>query len=202
MTSHPVQFRVASSSLHRDRIQVLIRLALLAAIAAVGGSSLYWLLYLALPAVVALLIVQSGGPRVLAEDGPRAVQALRWLAAIYAYLWLLTDELPSPAGSGPAVLEIELGGTPSVSSALERLLRSLPALVVAVVLTLAAGVLWLAVAILALLREQVPAGLVDFLALTLRYRFRLVAYHLSLVDRYPELGSLSPQPLEPHSTQA
>jgi Domain of unknown function (DUF4389) len=192
MTSHPVQFRVASPSLHRDRLQVLIRLALLAAIAAVGGSSLYWLLYLALPAVVALLIVQRGGPRVLAEDGPRAVQALRWLAAVYAYLWLLTDELPSPAGSGPVVLEIELGGTPSVSSALERLLRSLPALVVAVVLTLAAGVLWLAVAILALLREQVPAGLVDFLALTLRYRFRLVAYHLSLVDRYPALESLSP----------
>lgn len=38
-----------------------------------------------------------------------------------------------------------------------------------------------------LVRKRLPAAIADFLALTLRFQFRLVAYHLSLVDQYPSL---------------
>jgi hypothetical protein len=34
-------------------------------------------------------------------------------------------------------------------------------------------------------RSGIPAAIASFLELTLRYQFRLVAYHLSLVNCYP-----------------
>jgi hypothetical protein len=38
--------------------------------------------------------------------------------------------------------------------------------------------------------ERVPPALSDFIEATLRYQFRLFAYHLSLVDRYPSFETL------------
>ncbi len=70
MLSHPVHFRVVFPE-QMNRIHVIIRLVLLAAIGAAGCSSLYWLLFLGLPALAALFIVQKGAPRYLEEDAPR-----------------------------------------------------------------------------------------------------------------------------------
>jgi len=42
-------------------------------------------------------------------------------------------------------------------------------------------------ALFVLVRERVPGGIARFIVAMLRYQFRLVAYHLSLVDRYPSL---------------
>jgi hypothetical protein len=50
-------------------------------------------------------------------------------------------------------------------------------------------VLWMVAAIAILFTERVPASLADFFATMLRYQFRVVAYHLSLVDAYPALSS-------------
>ena len=169
------------------RIHVFIRLALLLAVGTIGLSSIYWLLYLALPALAAAVIVQKGDERTFAEEGPRVVRVLRWLAAAYGYLWLLTDTLPTSDGQSPVELEVEVGGTPTAASALLRLLYSLPALLLLAVLSLVAGLLWLVGAIFVLVRERMPAAIFDFLALTLRFQLRLFAYHLSLVERYPSL---------------
>jgi hypothetical protein len=48
-----------------------------------------------------------------------------------------------------------------------------------------AGIVWLLGAVWVLVRRRMPAAIADFIALVLRYQFRLIAYHLSLVDRYP-----------------
>jgi len=192
MTSvHPVHFRVEPTS-RFARVHVVIRLALLLAIGAVGFSSLYWLLYLALPALAAIIVMQKGGNRYLAEDAPRAVPVLRWVAGAYAYLWLLTDALPTAQAGGAVELEIETGGRPSATSSLARLLSSLPALLVSVVLSLVAAPLWIAGAVVVLVRQQMPAPIADFLSLTLRYQVRLIAYHASLVERYPALDESGP----------
>jgi uncharacterized protein DUF4389 len=188
MSSHPVRFHVHASP-ERDRLQVLIRVALLAALGALGGSSVYWMLYLALPSLVALFILQNGSEWYLGDASARLLRGLRWLAAAYAYLWLLTDEMPSLELEGGAVLEIEPSGTPSPASALGRLLTSLPALAVMIVLSFVAGLFWIAAAIAVLILKRVPAPIDRFMASTLRYQFRLIAYHLSLVDRYPSLYS-------------
>jgi hypothetical protein len=163
----------------------MIRVALWLALGALGCSSVYWIAYLALPALAALVILQRGGEAYMAETAPRIVRVLRWMAAAYAYLWLLTDAVPDAQTDGPVVLEVKMGGSPSASSALLRLGLSLPALLLLVLTSFLAGALWIGAAVLVLLSEKVPAGVVDFLAATLRYQFRLVAYHLPLVERYP-----------------
>ncbi|MGZ3441892.1 MAG: DUF4389 domain-containing protein [Polyangia bacterium] len=167
----------------------MIRLLLLAALGTLGCSSLYWLLYLAIPALAALMLSTKGFERYFAEDAPQLTRALRWLAAAYAYLWLLTDAAPTSQESGPVELQIETSGTPTTSSALLRLFTSIPSLLLLAILSFAAGVLWVIGAIVILIRARPSAGIADYMALTLRYQFRLVAYHLSLVDRYPSLES-------------
>jgi len=193
MTTHPVRLRVETPA-QLERAHVIIRLALLIALGAIGGSSLYWLLYLALPALAALLISSKGPERYLAEDASRAVPVLRWLAAAYAYLWLLTDAVPSREPGGPVELEIDLDARPTVGSALLRLLYSLPPLVLLALLSIPACLLWVIGAIAILVRRRVPRVIADFFAMVLRYQFRLVAYHLSLFDRYP---SFAEAPLAP-----
>lgn len=185
-TPHPVRFRVEPPA-SMDRVHVLIRIALLAALGAVGCSSVYWLLYVALPAIAALLISQKGSERYLADDGHGIARALRWLAGAYAYVWLLTDTFPTSESGMPVDLEIEAGGSPTTASAVLRLLSSLPALLLLAVLSLAAAFLWPIGALLILVHRRIPAAIADFFALKVRYQFRLVAYHLSLVDEYPSL---------------
>jgi hypothetical protein len=170
-----------------EPVHVLIRIALLVALGAVGCSSVYWLLYLALPAIAALLIAKKGSERYLAEEGPAIVRVLRWLAAAYAYLWLLTDAVPTSEAGGPVELEITTGGSPKTGSALLRLISSLPALLLLAVLSLAAALLWPIGAVVILAYRRTPTAVADFLTLKLRYQFRLVAYHLSIVDAYPSL---------------
>ena len=74
-----------------------------------------------------------------------------------------------------------------MASSLLRILTSLPALLLVAVLSLAAGLVWLVAAAFVLAAERMPTMLADFLRLTLGVQFRMVAYHLSLVDRYPSL---------------
>jgi hypothetical protein len=181
-----------------ERAHVIIRLSLLLAVGTIGCSSLYWLLYLVAPAVAALQISSKGSERYLAEDAPAIVRVLRWLAAAYAYLWLLTDAFPTSSEGGSVALEVESGGSPTTDSALLRLIYSLPALLVLAVLSIAAGLLWLLGAIAILVRRRMPHAIRNFLALTLRYQFRLAAYHLSLVDRYPSFEEAPLVPV-PHS---
>jgi len=185
MPNHPVQLQIDRPK-ETKRIHVVTRLALLLAFAALGCSAVYWALYLALPAAVAIVLLQKGGDRYLAEDAPRIVKVLKWLASAYGYLWLLSDVLPTAQGS-PVDLSVEAGGRPTATSALLRLLFTLPALVVLAVLSAIAGVFWVIGAVFILVRKRLPAAIADFLALTLRFQFRLVAYHLSLVEQYPSL---------------
>ncbi len=187
MTPHPVRFRVAPPP-RLERVHVVIRLAFLLSLGLIGWPSLGWLFYLALPAVAALLVSQKGSARYLAEDAPAIARALRWVAAAFAYLWLLTDAFPTDAKGGPVELEVETGGAPTPGSALLRLLYSIPAFFVLALLSIATALLWIVGAIAILAWERVPAVVSDVLALTLRYQLRLIAYHLSLVDSYPSFA--------------
>jgi hypothetical protein len=185
MLTHPVQLRVEPTRIRR--VQLVTRLALLAALGALGCSSLYWALYIGLPALAALLVSRDGSDRYLANDAPRIVRALRWLANAYAYLWLLTD-LPTAPGAG-VTFELVVGGRPTASSALLRLVTSLPAALLLALLSMLGAALWIVAAIAILFTERVPAPLAEFFAAMLRYQFRIVAYHLSLTDAYPTLSA-------------
>jgi len=194
MSFHPVQLHV-----HRverlPRIQVLIRLVLVLALGIIGWSSIYWLLYLAMPALVAVRLSQQGPKSYFSQHAPGLVRALRWLVGAEAYLCFLTNVLPTSEGS-PVDLQINLTGVPTARTALLRLVFNLPALLLVAVLTMASGFVWLLAALAALISERVPRALAEFLLLAIRVRFRFIAYHLSLVDRYP---SLVDQSVDQHS---
>jgi hypothetical protein len=151
-----------------------------------GLSALYGALYLALPALVSLLVAQKGADACRTQYLPRVIRVLRWLAGAYGFMWMITD-VPPTAARSPVDLQIEPSGQPTASSALLRLITSLPALLVFAVLSVVATLLWIVAALFVLVRERMPDGVARFIVATLRYQFRLVAYHLSLVDRYPSL---------------
>jgi hypothetical protein len=199
MNAHPVQLQVEPAKLHR--IHVAVRLVLLCALAMVGCSSMYWLLYLAVPALVALMVSGDGAQHYLGREAPAFVRALRWLAGAYAYLWLLTDAVPTDDASGPVQLEMRVEGVPTAGSALSRLVTSLPALLLLALMSLVATPLWIVGAVCILAVERMPAAITDFITMKLRYQFRLVAYHLSLVDAYPVVSDTE-LPHAPHSHPA
>jgi hypothetical protein len=184
MDPDPIQLRLEHAT-QMDRAQVVIRLILLFALGAVGCSSVYWLLYLALPALAAMRISHTTAQRYLADDGPRIARALKWLAGAYAYLWLLTDAPPSSAHESVVDLDVNPGGAPTASTALLRLITSVPALLILGIFSVMAGLLWPIGAVFVLVGRRLPGVLFDFFALMLRGQFRCIAYHLSLVDRYP-----------------
>ena len=153
--------------------------------------------------MAALRISQKGAAGYFAEDGPRALPVLHWLATAYAYLWLLTDEPPSDLHepAGPVELGLETTGSPNAGTALLRLVYSLPALLVMAVLSAIGFALWIVGAVGVLLVRRVPHVIADFLEMTVRYQFRLVAYHLSLVDRYPSTEKAVAEPHLPLSSE-
>ncbi len=185
MSDHPVQLEVTIPG-RTARLHVVTRLALMVALGVLGTSALTWAVYLAIPAVVALVISQKGSERYLADSSQPIVKVLRWFASAYGYLWMLTDVLPTIEG-GPVELHVSPEGHPTMGSALLRLITSLPALLLLALLSAVAGLLWIVAAVVVLVRERMPAGIARFIAVVLRFQFRLVAYHLSLVDRYPSL---------------
>lgn len=197
MLDHPVQLELELPT-RTARVHVLTRLALLLAVGSLGASALYGALYLALPALVSLAVAQKGSDAYRTEVAPRVVTVLRWFAAAYAFMWMVTDALPT-SGGNPVDLRVEVSARPTVGSALLRLVTSLPALLVLTVLSCGAGLLWIVAAVFVLVRERVPGVIGRFIVTTLRYQFRLVAYHLSLVDRYPSLRrapvEISPGPI-------
>jgi hypothetical protein len=199
MSAHPVQFHVQPTRM--GRTHVAIRLAILLALSSIGCSSAYWLLFLALPVIAALLISRDGDRGYFDRDAPQAIRVLRWFAGAYAYLWLLTDATPADGARGPVELTVEVTGKPTVGSAFWRLLLSLPALLLLAALSIVAAVLWVVGALSVLAVGRVPAVIVDFVAMKLRYQFRLVAYHLSLVDVYPAVAD-SPQQHAPQTRGA
>jgi uncharacterized protein DUF4389 len=184
MTTNPVQFR-AETPPHREPVHVAMRLVLLVALGLIGCSSAYWFLYLALPATAALLITQHGARQFITSDARRIVRVFRWVAAAYAYLWLLTDALPGSEGAEAIELDVEPDGNPTTASALLRLLYSIPAMLLLALLSVVGVVLWVIGAAGIVAWRRLPDWISDYMALTLRYQFRLLAYHLSLVDRYP-----------------
>src|SRR5690242_7550902 len=108
-----------------QRAHVFLRIGVLIVIGWLGHP--WGLLWLGPPVVAAILVSQKGGQRYLDESGPTVTNALNWVLDLLAYLALLTDDLPS-RGVHPARFRVEQSGSPSLGSALLRLLYAIPSL--------------------------------------------------------------------------
>jgi hypothetical protein len=176
-----------------QRAHVFLRIGVLIVIGWLGHP--WGLLWLGPPVAAAILISQKGGRRYLDESGPTVTNVLNWILDLLAYLVLLTDELPG-RGAHPARFQVERSGSPSVGSALLRLLYGIPSLIVLAILAFVGSIVWIVAALLVLVDESYPEGLWRFQLGLVRWEAFLLAYLASLVDRYPpftlETGSVTP----------
>src|SRR5262249_54945045 len=130
------------------------------------------------------LVSQKGGQRYLEEDGPTVVRLLTWLLDLLAYLALLTDQLPG--GEGHSVrFQVERSGSPTVGSALLRILYAIPRLIVLAILLFVAGSGWLTAAFCVLYSERSPDGLCRSLWGVPRWEARLSASPAPLAEHSP-----------------
>jgi hypothetical protein len=176
-----------------QRAHVFLRVALLVVIGWIGHP--VGLLWLGLPVVAAILVSQKGGQRYQDEDGPTVTRVLNWILDLVAYLALLTDRLPG-RGEHPARFQVDRSGSPTVGSALLRILYAIPSLIVLAILTFVGAIVWVIAVIRVLVDEKYPASMWRFLLGLVRWEASLLAYLASLVDRYPpfalETDSVSP----------
>jgi hypothetical protein len=186
MIFHPVQLRIETPKT-MARIHIVPRLVFMIALSTIGWSSIFWIAYLSLPALAAVLILKRGVVGYFEEDVPKAHRALDWLAGAYAYLWLLTDEVPSRLPERPQLLDIRSTNIPTPASALWRLLLGLPALLLVCLLSVVGSVVWFIGAVTILISQRMPVFLADYQRMCLVTVFRLLAYQLSIVDRYPSV---------------
>ena len=192
MNGYPVTFEVERPPTFQ-RAHVFLRVALLVVVGWIAHP--IGLLWLGIPVVAAILVAQKGGERYLDEDGPTATSVLNWILDLVAYLALLTDRLPGGSGH-PVRFQIERSGSPTVGSALLRILYAIPSVIVLAILVFVGAIVWVIAVVGVLVNERYPDSMWRFLLGIVRWEACLFAYLASLVDRYPpftlETGSTSP----------
>lgn len=194
--SYPVQIET-TSPLRFDRVQLALRLVIAIALGWVGISA-GWLgcaLFLALPVIAAVAISTRGAQAYLDDTGPMVWRVVSWLLALSAYMLLLTDRFPAGEPTGVQV-QIRPDGHPTTGTALLRLIMSLPSGLVLAILGFVSSVLFVVGAVMILIEQQVPAGILGFQRGVLRWQARLAGYHASLVDEYPPF-SFEADPAQP-----
>ena len=165
-----------------ERAHVFLRIAVLIVIGWIGHP--YGLLWIGLPIVAAILVSQKGGQRYVEENGPTVTRVLGWILGVVAYVGLLTDRLPGP-GEHPVRFQIERSGSPTVRSALLRILYAIPNLIVLAIVGFVGVFVWVVAVISVLADESYPESLWKFLLGLVRWEAHLLAYLASLVDSYP-----------------
>ena len=186
MTNYPATFDIARpEKFQRPHLVIRVLVAVILSLLAGAIGWILGLVYLAFPVIAAIFVSQKGPEKFLQEDGPRMTGWLRWVLALYSYLAILTDRFPSEKPEEIVRFEVQTGGSPTVGSALLRLIYSIPSAFVLGLLGIVSAVIWLIAAVMILVQENYADGLYDFQRGVLRWEARLLAYHSSLVDQYP-----------------
>jgi hypothetical protein len=182
--SYPVRFDVDRPP-EFQRVHVFLRLGVLILL---GWIVHPWgLLWLAIPVVAAILISQKGGQRYLDENGDTVTRVLGWIVAALAYLALLTDRLPGE-GAFPVRFEVERSGSPTVGSALLRIIYAIPSLIVLAILGFVGAIVWVIAVVFVLIGESYPESLWKFQRGIVGWAACLFVYLASLVRPYPPFG--------------
>ena len=185
--AYPVHFDAVEPAQH-SRLQLGLRLLAVLALGVIGVSTggIFCVLYVGLPVFAAVRISSLGSCNAyVTQDRPRILFALRWAAAVTAWLALVVDRLPS--GSPDETIRLNVEGQPdqTPSSAAWRVLLGLPSALVLGLLSLFGALVWLWAALAFLLSQSVPRSAWAYLTGLQRYTYRLLAYQAALVDDYP-----------------
>jgi hypothetical protein len=169
-----------------ERAHLVLRLVIVVALGFAHQSlmGVFVALYVLVPMLVGIFVSRPG-QGVLAEDRARLVAVLEWVLGFYAYLLLATDRFPIGSEARAVKLTVTYGSEPTLTSALMRLLTSLPQAAWLLALGVAAAFSAVVLAVHVMLGAQAPAGLTRFPRDVVVSLARFFAYHASLVDAYP-----------------
>ena len=98
---------------------------------------------------------------------------------------LATDKLSTEDPDQVVKLDVRAGGTPTVGSALLRIVLAIPHAIVLGFIGIAFAIVWVISAVSILINGNYPAWAFDFIRGYLRWNTRVLAYMASLVDEYP-----------------
>lgn len=192
--AYPVRYDVRRPPRY-SRLQLAARvLAMLAlGVLHLSAGAVFVFAFLVLPVyATARLQALGDGGRYVDEDGPGVLRALRWFAALSAWLGLVGERLPSRAPDEVISLRVEGRAQPGAVDALMRALLGLPSALVLFVLAWVGALVWLWAAVSVLLWEQVPVPAFNYLLGLQRWGMRLLVYQASLVDDYPPFEIYEP----------
>ena len=183
MNSYPIAIDVERPAT-MSRAHVFLRLLLVILLARViGTSGGLGLLYLGVPVGAAIFIARLGGERYVAESAKRVRRWLEIAVGLLAFMALLTDEFP---GSGTSVrFHAESSGSPTVTSALLRIVRAIPSALVLGLLSIVSGLVSLIASLSILILGRYSEGCWRFQLGFVRWEARLLGYMASIVDPYP-----------------
>jgi len=188
-----------------DKAHVVLRIVLIIVVS-VFLESVLGALYLLVPVLAAIMISQKGAEKYLsdAQDGP--TKWLRYLMGFFSYVALATDKLPLEKPEEVIEFDVQTTGTPTVGSALLRIILAIPHAIVLAILGIVFVIVWVIAAISILLNESYPEWAFSFIRGYLRWTARLYAYLASLVDEYPPFsfengGVPTPAPGAPPAAQ-
>lgn len=198
--AYPATFDVPAPT-QFDKAQVGLRILLFIVAAwllnGVIGAA-YWLL----PVIAAILIAQKGAERYLAEAESGPTMWLRYIIGTYAYLALATDKLPFENPNEAVAFTVRTTGTPTVGSALLRIILGIPHALVLGIIGIAFFFVWIFAAISILINGTYPQWAADFIRGYLRWNARVLAYMASLVDEYPPFSFSDDGPAIPAAPPA
>lgn len=184
---YPVHYEVRRPERY-TRVMLAARVVALVALGLLSMSFglVFAFAFLVLPVYATARIQAAGSGAVyLAQDGPRVLSLLRWIAAAGAWLGLVAEQLPGQAAEEVVLLRVDDGAQPSVPNALKRVLLGIPSGLVLALLAWIGGLVWIWAGVSILLDEHVGNAPFNYLAGLQRWAMRLLCYQASLVDPYP-----------------
>src|SRR3989304_1543148 len=183
--AYPVPFNMAPPE-RMQRPHVAIRILVIIVLGFILSiASFLGIFYLGIPIAAAILVSQKGPERFVQENGPTFVKWGRYLVAAFAYMLFMTDRLPNENPEQTIDLQATPEGTPSVGSALLRIIYVIPHGFVLGIIGIAFIVVIPVAAISILINENVPEWAFNFTRGDLRWATRGLAYYASLTDKYP-----------------
>ena len=169
-----------------DKAQVVLRVLIVVVLSFLQiGNIIFGGAYLLLPVIAAFLISQKGAERYLAEAETGPTKWLRYIIGFYSYMALATDRIPTGKPEEIVNLSVQPTGSPTVGSALLRIILGIPHAIVLALLGIILAIVWLVAAVSILFSGTYPEWASSFIRGYLRWTARFMAYMASLVDEYP-----------------
>lgn len=189
--AYPVELEVAPTD-HYDRVQLVLRLVIGAAMGMFHQSLLGLLLalYLILPGLASIMISRRDSRGFDSKDAAFIGGVIDWFVSFYAYMLFVSDRFPVDAATRKVRLRIASTGAPTIGDALLRLIMSLPHALLLAVLAVASIMVSVVMFAFILFTERAPESLRSFQRDFLGALARFFAYHSALVEVYPPFGSV------------